>query len=203
MTLRSRLFGGFPALLLAVITAFFLNPDGFIRFVLVLLLVYGLPVLCFRLHGLIWPLREGLSRLDGAAYSPWWGGHCIQVVYDALPALEALLRLIPGAYSAWLRLWGSRVGRGVVWTPRVEITDRSLLEIGDRVIFGHKVACYPHVVSRKGGRLRLYTARIHIGADAFLGAGSRLGPGAVIAAGTVLPVLSDVGIGERRHGDNG
>jgi hypothetical protein len=110
-----------------------------------LAVLYLVPVATYRLHGALWPLVEGASRIDAPRYAPWWGGHQCQLMYSALPALEAALRLVPGLYSGWLRLWGSRVGRGVYWTPLVEITDRSLLEVGDGVVFGHRVACYAHL----------------------------------------------------------
>lgn len=201
MTLRARLFGLFPAAwLLLVLFAFaaWLNaPASVPRALLGLATVYLLPVACFRLHQLAWPLLEGRTQLDAPAYVPWWGAHQFQLMYTAFPALEAALRLVPGMYSAWLRLWGSRIGRGVHWTPRVEISDRSLLEVGDGVIFGHRSACYAHLVQRRSGGLILYLRRIRIGQGVQLGAGSRLGPGAAIAAGVVLPALTDVGVGRR------
>ena len=200
MTMRARIFALFPALwIVAVLLAFtwwVLSP-AWSSALLLVIIVYLLPPMCFRLHQLAWPLTEGKSFLDAPGYAPWWGAHQFQVMYTALPALEAALRLIPGAYSAWLRLWGSRVGRGVHWTPRVEITDRSLLEIGDNVIVGHRAAFYPHVVQKRGDRLVLYVRRIAIGDGALIGAGSRLGPGASIDNGVVLPVLSDIGVGRR------
>ena len=63
------------------------------------------------------PLHQRLSRLSDRTYAPWWGMHQIQVLYIAIPQLEAVLRLVPGLYSQWLRLWGSKVGRRVYWTP--------------------------------------------------------------------------------------
>jgi hypothetical protein len=200
MTLRARLFGLFPALwMLAVLASALLLVmlPGPASLALLGFMVYLLPVLCFRVHDAVWPLVEGRSRIDAPGYSPWWGGHQFQVMYSAFPALEAALRLVPGLYSAWLRLWGSRVGRRVYWTPLVEITDRSLLEIGDGVVFGHRVACYGHLIKRRGDGLVLYVRRIRIGAGAMLGAGSRLGPGAELDAGVDLPLLTDVGVGRR------
>ena len=144
----------------------------------------------FRLHHLWFPVREGFSQIDGKGYSPWWGGHQIQAIYLAIPQLEAALRLIPGAFSLWLRMWGSKVGAAVYWTPRVDIVDRNLLDIGDRVIFGDKVECFGHVFKPKQGRLLLYVKRVHIGRHVFIGAGSRLGPGVRIADGANVPVLS-------------
>lgn len=205
MTWRARLFGLFPALWLALLLGctFWLLRTASVAAALVLLFVaYLLPVLCFRVHEAFWPLREGRSRIDAPGYSPWWGGHQFQLMYNAFPALESALRLLPGVYSAWLRLWGSRVGLRVYWTPRVEIADRSLLDIGDGVVFGHLTACYAHLIKPHRGGLVLYVRRIRIGDGAFLSAGSRLGPGVRIAAGTVLPLLSDVGVGRRVVGED-
>lgn len=200
MTLRARFFSLFPALWMATVLAcvlLLLMLPGLPSLLLLICMTYLLPVACFRVHDAVWPLEEGRSRIDAPGYSPWWGGHQFQVMYSAFPALEAALRLVPGLYSAWLRLWGSRIGRGVYWTPRVEITDRSLLDIGDGVVFGHRVACYAHLIKRRGDALVLYVRRIRIGAGVLLGAGSRLGPGARIDDGVDVPLLTDVGVGRR------
>ncbi len=61
------------------------------------------------------PLKPGVSLIDERTFSPWLASHHIQAFYDALPFLESLLRVIPGFYSLWLRMWGSRVGYGVEW----------------------------------------------------------------------------------------
>jgi len=151
--------------------------------------VYGFPLGAFRLLNLLFPVREGFSQIDEKRYSPWWGGHQIQAIYIAIPQLEAVLRLIPGAFSLWLRMWGSRVGASVYWTPRVDIVDRNLLDIGDRVVFGDKVECFGHIIKPKHGRLLLYVKRIHIGHGVFIGAGSRIGPGVRIADDAYVPVL--------------
>src|SRR5262249_28318299 len=132
MTVRARVFTCFPAAWLAAGCAcalFAPAAPGAPSLAALFAPLYPLPAARFRVHDLLWPLVEGRSRLDAPGYSPWWGGHQFQVMYTAFPALEAALRLVPGAYSAWLRLWGSRIGRRVHWTPRVEITDRSLLEV--------------------------------------------------------------------------
>lgn len=199
MTVRARLFALFPvAWLLLVLLAFAFwvsAPASVPKALLCLAIVYLLPVACFRLHQFVWPLTEGKTRLDAPGYVPWWGAHQFQLMYTAFPALEAALRLVPGIYSAWLRMWGSRIGRGVHWTPRVEITDRSLLEVGDGVIFGHHSACYAHLVQRRSDELILYLRRVRIGRGAQLSAGSRLGPGVSIEPGVVLPAMTDIGVG--------
>jgi hypothetical protein len=178
-------------LLLALIFWFAQRPS-WIQPSLIVAVIYLLPPLSFRLHNLFFPIREKISDLSERRYSPWWGAHQIQVVYTAVPQLEALLRLVPGLYSAWLRMWGAKVGRNVYWTPNVEITDRHLIEIGDRVVVGHKTKLLGHAIKPKGDHIILYTRAIKIGNDVFIGAGSRIGPGAIIRDGVYLPILTDV-----------
>ena len=205
MTLRARIFGLFPAGWMASVVGSAataaLDP-GLATAVLLIAVVYLLPVACFRVHEALWPLAEGFSRLDTPEYSPWWGGHQFQVVYSAFPALEAALRIVPGAYSAWLRLWGSRVGRRVYWTPRVDITDRSLLDVGDDVVFGHLVACYAHLVKRQPDGVVLYVRRIQVGCGVLLGAACRLGPGVRIDDGVSLEIRTDVLPGRHVQADS-
>ncbi|MEH2148440.1 MAG: acyl transferase [Nostoc sp.] len=152
--------------------------------------IYGLPVLVYRLHEWVYPVREGISYLQGKEYSPWWGSHQIQVIYIAIPALEAVLRLIPGVFSCWLRLWGAKVGRDVYWTTRLEIADRSLLEIGDRVVVGHGVGIYSHIIKPRKQNLMLYVKKVKIGSNVFVGAGFNLAAGVVVGDGSYLPAAT-------------
>ncbi len=199
MSAMGRAMSFYPTLILslsAALVLWFSYQPSPVQPVVLILVVYLLPPITLRLHEMFFPLSEGLSKLSEPKYSHWWGAHQIQLIYIALPQLEALLRLVPGLYSAWLRLWGSRIGRKVYWTPNVEITDRSLLEIGERVVFGHKCKLLGHAIKPKGTAVILYLRRIKIGADVFIGAGSRIGPGAVISDGSYLPVLTDVYINQ-------
>jgi len=197
MSLAGRVLTFFPALVLAsalACAAMMIVTRNPLWLAALLFAVYGLPLLAFRIISLFAPLREGRSYLDGPRYSPWWGSHQLQSIFIGLPQLESLLQLIPGAFSLWLRLWGSRVGRRVHWTPRVEIADRSLLDVGDDVVFAHKVECFAHAIKPRRGRFVLYVRRIRIGSRVFVGAGSRIGPGARIRDGVFVPILTDVGI---------
>jgi hypothetical protein len=195
MTWKSKLSAIFPFLtiLLTIISfiTFSKNPS-FLSFLLIPCSLYIFPLASYRIHNVFFPLKKGKSIIDTSKYSSWWGGHQIQLIYYACPTLEALLRVVPGVFSLWLRLWGSKVGKGVYWTPNVEIDDRGLVEIGDNVVFGHKIEIISHIVGPKKGGLSLYSQNVKIGKDCFIGAGSRLGPGAEIESGTFLPVLSDV-----------
>lgn len=154
--------------------------------------LYGLPILVYRIHDRFYPIQEGISYLQGKEYSSWWGSHQIQATYIAFPALETLLRLIPGVFSLWLRLWGARVGKGVYWTPRLEISDRQLLEIGDNVVFGHGIGIYSHAIKPRKDDLMLYLKKVKIGNGVFLGGGCHLGPGVEISDGTYVPVATDL-----------
>jgi hypothetical protein len=195
MTLRGRLISFYPALILSLVAAdalwFGLSPSP-LQPPLLLCVVY--------LHRIIFPPRHRLEDLAAKRYSPWWGAHQIQLIYLAVPQLEALLRVVPGLYSAWLRLWGSRIGRHVYWTPNVEVTDRHLLDIGDNVVLGHKCKFLGHAIKPKGGAVTLYTHTIKVGSNVFVGAGSRIGPGAVIPDGAYLPALTDVHINQTYGG---
>ena len=199
MSVLGRILSFYPAFILSLAVATLIwfgyrpSPVQPAAFVFIL---YLLPPLTLRLHQAIFPLREGLSKLSAPGYSPWWGAHQIQLLYIALPMLEAILRLVPGLYSAWLRLWGSKIGRQVYWTPNVEIIDRSMIEIGHRAVLGHKCKLLGHAIKPKGDAVVLYLRKIKIGNDVFIGAGSRLGPGATIADGTYLPILTDVYINQ-------
>ncbi|MBC1221381.1 acyl transferase [Nostoc sp. UCD121] len=193
MTIISKILSFFPTFILlltgAAIIYLAYSPNIF-SILAVFLSIYGLPVLVYRLHEWVYPVREGISYLLGEEYSPWWGSHQIQVIYIAIPVLEAVLRLIPGVFSCWLRLWGAKVGRDVYWTTRLEIADRSLLEIGDRVVVGHGVGIYCHIIKPRKQNLMLYVKKVKIGSNVFVGAGSNLAPGVVVADGSYLPAAT-------------
>ncbi len=188
MTWKSWVAAFFPAALLLLI-AYMITSFAIVGTVLA---IYLLPVSLYRLFVAVYPLELGLSNMAEKRFSPWWASHQIQLLYTAVPVLEAVLRMIPGLYSAWLRLWGSQIGSAVYWTPRMEIHDRGLLRIGDNVVFGHKVELYGHTVTLKRGRMLLYTGVVTIGAGAFVGAGSRLAPGVVVEPGAVVPIVTDL-----------
>lgn len=153
-----------------------------------LFIAYLLPPLLFRLYSFRHPARPGKWILNRRVRCDWWIAHQLQLGYAVLPLLESLLRLVPGAYSAWLRLWGSRVGRNIYWTPRVEIIDRHMLILGDNIVFGHRVVCCSHIINRKkNGDLVLIQQAIEIGNDSLIGAGAHIGPGVQIPEKTKVP----------------
>lgn len=196
MTWMSRLLAIFPLLPLSIASGaalwFVLAPNPWAP-LLGFAGLYLVPLIAFRLHNWLWPLREGfVKELVGGPYCSWWGGHQIQLIYIAFPALEVALRLIPGLFSLWLRLWGAQVGRGVYWTPFLEVTDRSLLEVGDGAVFGHRVGLYAHAIKPRDGNLVLFVRRLRIGAGAFVGAAARLGPGVRVEPGAFIETATDL-----------
>src|SRR5262249_61591660 len=117
------------------------------------------------------PLKLGVSTNDDLSFSSWLAAHHIQAFYDALPYLESLLRVIPGFYSMWLRLWGSRVGYGVEWPVRMQVLDRGLMDIGNRVVFSRGVELAAHVRSKsesEAGASKVLVRQVRIGNAAFM-----------------------------------
>lgn len=133
-------------------------------------------------------VSAGTYPLDSRLFRLWWFTAQWQVVFNRLPFLEEALRLVPGLYSAWLRLWGSEVGRFVYWSPGTVLLDRSLVAIGDRVVFGVTSRLHPHLIDRnEDGDVCLYLGAVRIGDDAMVGGMSVLAPGVYIESGEIAP----------------
>ena len=99
---------------------------------------------------------------------------------------QARLAARPSLYSAWLRLWGARVGRLVYWSPGVALADRQWLRIGDRVVIGAGVRIVPHFLSLdSAGRRALSIGTVEIGDEAIIGGFSLVSAGAKIAPNAV------------------
>lgn len=180
MTLVGRLFALFPPLW-ALLTFGSLGWALWERDVWLGLAAFGsaylLPVLAFRLLVAVRPIPTGFTAIDEPKFSPWWAAHNLQLGYDVFPVFENAIRLVPGLYSAWLRLWGSRIGPGVYWTQSVRVMDRSLVDVDAGAIFGHQIDLIAHAIFPRQKKLMLYVERIHVGAGTLIGAYSALGPG--------------------------
>jgi hypothetical protein len=195
MTLLSIFLNFFPVLVMLMVAGSILwicKSPGIFSIAALLFTIYCFPLLVFRIHEYFYPLQEGISYLIGNKYSPWWGSHQIQVIYITFPALEAGLRLIPGAFSFWLRLWGSKVGKQVYWAPHLEVADRSLLDIGDYVVFGHGVGVYSHIIKPRKNNLMLFVKKLKIGSNVFIGAWNHMAPGVEVEDGTYIPVFTHI-----------
>ncbi len=199
MTFADRIFAYFPLLItLAAFTALVMLaawPSGWTVLLLVSV-IYLLPPMVLRIVHRWAAMVPGVQLIDGRKFSPWLAAHHIQAFYDALPFLEALLRVIPGFYSLWLRMWGSRVGYGVEWAVNVSILDRNLMDIGNRVVFARQVELSAHVRKKSEGGTRVLVRPVRIGSYAFLGAQATVGPGAVIPSNAQIAALGVVDVNE-------
>jgi hypothetical protein len=154
------------------------------------IVLYLAPALLVRACTWARPLPSGAFRVGSGAFLWWWFTAQPQVIFSRLPFLEELLRVVPGLYSAWLRIWGARIGAFVYWSPGVAIADRSLVRIGDRVVFGMGVRLNAHVLAPGAdGSPHLYLAPVHIGSDTLVGGYSLVLAGCEIAPGQVTPPL--------------
>jgi acetyltransferase-like isoleucine patch superfamily enzyme len=145
-------------------------------------MLYILPPVMARLILLLWPIRSTHIAIPSRDYFVWWSIFNLQVLFSRLPALEELIRVVPGLYSLWLRFWGARIGSLTYWAPDLRILDRSFLEIGNRVAFGAGVRINPHVIAKSNeGKLELLLAPVRIGDRAIIGGY------ALLTAGTQIP----------------
>lgn len=171
----------------ALVAAGFAGPRCLL---LVPVVLYLAPPLVVRGCTLVRPLSPGAFRVGSGAFLWWWFTAQWQVIFARLPAFEEALRLVPGLYSTWLRAWGAHVGRFVYWSPGITITDRSLVRIGDRVVFGMGVRLNAHVLSPGAdGSAHLYLAPVRVGRDSLVGGYSLLLAGCDVGPGEVTPPL--------------
>lgn len=148
------------------------------------LVLYLVPPLAARIIRRLAPVREGRISVGGRDFFAWWALFNLQMIFCRFPALEEGLRLVPGLYGTWLRLWGARVGKLIYWGAGLRILDRSFVQIGNGVIFGAAVRLNPHVLARnKMGELELILATIIIGDESLVGGYSLLTAGSEIAPG--------------------
>lgn len=140
--------------------------------------IYLLPPLIVRIASPRSTLIDQHYCVGSAGFLRWWFSAQCQVVFNRVHLLEELLRLVPGLYSLWMRLWGAQVGSLVYWSPNVIVYDRSFLDIGDRVVIGADTKICPHYLARSAsGEMELVLAVVSIGHDALVGGMSLLPAG--------------------------
>ena len=152
--------------------------------------LYLLPPACAFVVRRTTSIPEGKIAFGSKPFFAWWVLLQLQMIFSRLPALEELLRLVPGAYSAWLRLWGARIGRLTFWSPGTRLLDRSFLEVGNDVVFGAGVRVNPHVFAKNAaGEFELLLGTVRIGDRAQVGGYSLVTAGSEVAAGEVTDAL--------------
>lgn len=93
---------------------------------------------------------------------------------------------VPGLFSFWLRLWGSKIGKNVNWI-NANVTDRSGLIIGDNVFFGNSCYLSAHVAMILNNKFVLYFKNIKIGNNCFIGASTIFPPGTRVPDLSIVP----------------
>ena len=142
-------------------------------------IIYVIPPLITRVALLIYPLKETEYELFSKGYYIWFLTFCSQIIYLRLPFLEEILRLIPGLYSLWLRIfWGAKIGRLTFWAPGTRILERNFLDVGDYVVFAADTRINAHVMTDS----KLLIAPIKIENNVVVGAYSLLTCGTVLKA---------------------
>lgn len=182
------LFGNLlPFIQLLVFISCLLKISGVLNQVLFsLVFIYLIPPLLFRILHLFYKIEPGGYLISDKELLIWWYGAQLQLVFSRFPFFEELLRIIPFTYSAWLRLWGAKIGKLVYWSPRIEILDRNLIEIGDRVVVGYGVKMTSHLINKE----KIFIAPISIGADSVIGGEARIAPGCTIERDVVVKALA-------------
>lgn len=151
--------------------------------------LYLLPPLVCRLTLLAFgkPHGRGLVQQD-RDYKVWWFTHQWQAVFNRLPWLDEVLRLVPGLYAGWIFLWGGRVSPLVFWAPGSLVVDRPLVVVEAGAVIGAGAGLAGHTgLLAPDGSYRIDIAAPRVGRGAMMGARSGLSAGAELAPGQMLP----------------
>lgn len=156
--------------------------------------IYLLPPLASRLTIAVFGRPQGRLNQDMAAYRVWWVLTQWQILFNRVPWLEDLLRLVPGFYALWIWLWGGSISPFAYVGPGVLITDRYAVRVGRGAVLGMKGTLAGHLVLRdEAGRWLVLAAAPIVEPEAILGGEAKLGPGAVLRSGHMLPTGRRVG----------
>lgn len=174
------------------------------RWCLPLIILYLVPPLLCRLILTIHPLADGSHPVGSRSFAIWWATAQTQMLFNRLPMFEELLRLVPGLYSLWLRMWGAKIGRLTFWAPGTRILDRSFLRVGNDVVTGAGVRFNAHVIESVDRVPTIHLGKISVGNRCQLGgyslltAGCQVEDGEAVHAFALLPPFSRWSAGRRR-----
>jgi hypothetical protein len=164
-----------------IISLLFLPYQWQFRLILITSTLYLLPPFLARIILKIFKFHSSQFNENSSGFLVWWGLSCLQSLFVRFNFLEELLRIFPGIYSFWLRLWGAHIGRLTYWAPGTIILDRSFLDIGDDVVLGAGVRLNSHVFQRdEKGTGHLILSNIIIGNRCLIGGYSLLTAGTEI-----------------------
>ncbi len=165
--------------------------------------IYLVPLLTWKALRLKIKLGKETLGNKSKKGSAWLISHYLQYNFICFPAFERVLIIIPGGFSTWLRLWGSHIGKKVIWAPTARVYDRSLIEVDDYSFIGGETLLGSHFLIRQKGELSSYIQKVSIGKYAIIGAQSSLGPGTKILDHDFLPAHSRAMKGHIERGSLG
>lgn len=177
------------AIILAGLALVLSLPFGWVeRFFLFFAWIYLFPPLAGRMVLAMAGESRGTFAMSDRGYRVWWMLTQLQMVFNRLPALDEVLRLVPGLYPLWIGLWGGRLSPFAFVGPGVVITDRHCVEVRRGALLGAKAALAGHMALRGAdGRWQVVVAAPVVEEHAIMGGDSGLGPGARLLAGRMLP----------------
>jgi hypothetical protein len=156
--------------------------------------IYLVPPLICRAVLLAFGRPSGPATPRSRSYRVWWLLLQLQIVFNRVPQLEELLRMVPGVYGFWLNLWGSKVSLMAYWSPGVLVTDRYLLRVGRGAVLGAGCMVGGHLVSRDAaGEYTLTVSEVTVEEGAIVGAHALIAPGCHIGAREVVPAGRSLG----------
>ena len=150
--------------------------------------LYLVPPLLGRGLMRVFGVPNGVFTQDDRRFRVWWALLQLQMVFNRLPMLEEMLRLVPGLYPLWIALWGGHLSARAFVGPAVVLTDRTHLEVRQGAVLGYRSALAAHMVTRTPeGRWSVTLAAPIVEEDAILGGSAEMGPGARLLSGAQLP----------------
>jgi acetyltransferase-like isoleucine patch superfamily enzyme len=153
---------------------------SYVGFALCLLAVSPLATWMARLR----TPRDTEMRIADMEWRLLWWAHYMTAIHIVRVFAGRLFRGSP-LWTAYLRMNGARIGRGV-YVNSLAISDHNLLELGDDVVIGDDVHLSGHVV--EAGVVK--TAGVRIAGDVTIGVGTVVGIGVVIERGCQIGALS-------------
>jgi hypothetical protein len=156
--------------------------------------IYLVPPVIGRSILILFGTPRGSFTQDQRGYRVWWVLTQLQMVYNRVPVLEEMLRLVPAAYPLWIAIWGGRLSPFAYVAPGVVITDRYLVRVERRAVLGFRSTLAGHMAIRdEAGRWLAVVAAPIVRESAIVGGEAGLGPGATLLKGALLPAGRRVG----------
>jgi acetyltransferase-like isoleucine patch superfamily enzyme len=183
-------FAGWLPIVMAILVLIpFYFDDHIIELKIIISLfnLYILPALICRLLLLNFEGKRKIKYLSKDFFI-WWYTMRLQILFNRFPSLDEFLRLVPVVYGNWLKLWGAKVGIGVIWSPHVLVIDRPFINIGNNVVLGHGTTIVSHSFTYRDKIPLLYFGVPIIEDKAILGGLSKVGVGAKIYNGELVPL---------------